>query len=367
MKKYVLLLFAFILLHSVLKAYSAQSAISYAYKYSMNNTNPLRRVTFYNVNGSPICDANTWYDYEKGSDGSGDDCANFVSQCLITGGLDSLMNYSGVVHPDGDNQYNSNIIGTVTTKSNATIIGVTDNALQDYLTNSFHAGYIYANADSSIEGGDVVVVPRVQDGVIVTLKDGTVEKHAIFLVSGNCNNGFEFDAHTTDRQNYGFHGSTGSYLYSFFHIYPTVPYVQHVTVVQGSTLIYDAHWDGGDGQAKTLTPATQAARNPGFVDTGIDTAITMTITFNESVKNVIVYFFDQNGNSLNCTAGTGNGYPSASFGNTAGLNANGTVWSGTLTTAQIATLQNPAVMHISASNFASACNQLDANPGTQAC
>jgi hypothetical protein len=359
-KKIFLIIFiTFSIINAVL-GYDAAEAVDYANYWSTNVQAPSNYKTAYNDTNNSNHDPDVWYDYEPGSDGTGDDCANFVSQCLITGGLNSLITYAQKYPPSGNQYIWPDANGNTQIITNATIIDVTNNKLQDFLTNEYHAAYIYAEADTSIMDGDVLVMPQ-----------GT-NMHAVFIASTDDDNLY-FDAHTNDRQSCTFPKDKGlnsvyaSYQFSFFHIYPTVPYVQHVTVVQGSTLIYDAHWDGGDGQAKTLTPATQAARNPGFVDTGIDTAITMTITFNESVKNVIVYFFDQNGNSLNCTAGTGNGYPSASFGNTAGLNANGTVWSGTLTTAQIATLQNPAVMHISASNFASACNQLDANPGTQAC
>jgi hypothetical protein len=217
MKKLILLAAALIFTQQTLEAFSIQQAINYAYVYSAENPDlHMPRSEFYNISDNTKHDPNTWYDYEKGSNGSGDDCANFVSQCLITGGLDSLMNYSGVVHPDGDNQYNSNIIGTVTTKSNATIIGVTDNALQDYLTNYYHAGYIYALADPSIVGGDVFVIPQGKGET----------RHAMFIVDVN-GTALSCDAHTTDRQNYVMHSDLSAYsyspcLYSFFHIYPTV-------------------------------------------------------------------------------------------------------------------------------------------------
>ena len=160
--------------------------------------------------GLGITAANTWY-----QEFAEDDCANFVSQCLIAGGLDSLMNYSGGTNPAGGNQYN-NTNGIVTTRNNATIIGVTDNALQDYLKNYYHAGYIYALADPSIVGGDVFVIPQGQGET----------RHAMFIVDVN-GTALSCDAHTTDRQNYVMHSDLSAYsyspcLYSFFHIYPTV-------------------------------------------------------------------------------------------------------------------------------------------------
>lgn len=196
--------------------YSAISAITYANNYSANDNDTANPTQKYNIYQHK--DGSVYYDSAK------NDCANFVSQCLIAGGITSIIQYADANRTYSMKQYPKNIY--------ATIADASHNALLDYLTNYMHAAYFYSEADSTIVGGDVLIMPQLNptDGTLI-VEDGAIKRHAVFIVNGgNGINKFYYDAHTNNRNNKSFsNDSTGrieSYLYEYFHIYPTVPYAK---------------------------------------------------------------------------------------------------------------------------------------------
>jgi hypothetical protein len=336
-----LLVMAFIALLNCFHAYGYDSTAAVSYANEWDNAQ-LAGPSGYNVD--TIHDNQQYYYFSYTND-----CANFVSQCLIAGGLTSLSdyalkndhNYAGLqfTEDDSDGEFK-----TITDVSYAPPIG----ALQDYLINYYHAGFVYGFANDSIVAGDVFILPR-----------ASTENHAM-LITGRVGQAIKYDSHTNDADNVVWNKqlkdySYSSYRYQFFHIYPTVPYVKSVTIKQGDTQIYNAFWNGDEGSDKTLSPAAPDDRNPGRVDRNANLNLTFTVVFNESVKNVNVWVNDQNNQAITCAGDTKDNAPDG-YGSNEGLGTNGLTWTGTLPLTQIKNLQNPAVLHITASNFATSSN-----------
>ncbi|MBN1824340.1 MAG: amidase domain-containing protein [Endomicrobiales bacterium] len=168
-------------------AYDRQAAVNYAGLWWNTDIDSNTKVDHINSSlATPTAGPYTFY-YKMGTDifhddgyntvstTSGVDCANFVSQCLIAGGLKTPMtndeNYKGlggtIVKADKLGEY-LNEYGSVTTIDK---------------TSAAKPRYNYSELPSEFEPGDVVIFNNI---------------HAVFATSGKKENMY-FAAHTNDR------------------------------------------------------------------------------------------------------------------------------------------------------------------------
>ena len=151
----------------------------------------------------------------------------------------------------------------------------------------------------------------------------------------------------------------------FFHMVPTVPFVEEVTVTQNHTEIYNANWET-EGNNRTSTPLTQSERNT-ISATGMSD-LEVTIRFNESVRDVVIAI---GGTTLTPSQGNdADTYPVFFWGEArnAGLDETGCIWTGYLNKNAITNgkLDGDKNIQITAVSFSDNNNNLDANPGTVA-
>ena len=139
-------------------AYDPQAAVNYAEKHWKN----------YNSTDQKSCD------YYQNYSGRGGDCANFVSQCLIAGGLD----LSG--HP-GANSYTCECIINCTN-------------LHDYLVN-----YLGVTWDMRFKGEEEPEWFIPGDPAIFGYSDAHPRTHAVFAVTGDATEPATCNAHTANR------------------------------------------------------------------------------------------------------------------------------------------------------------------------
>jgi spore germination protein YaaH len=157
--------------------------------------------------------ANQWYASRNGHfndfTGSGGDCANFVSQCLIAGGLSLWQGTNGAgygVYPDVDRP---------TTYSNGTIPYC--DYLHQHLTRYQPVDYTYV-----IEGVNASIPASVAVGDAVFFGEHGVDryKHAMLVVWVGAGD-VGLAAHTTDTYNASFWGVLGGTSFTsagFYHI-----------------------------------------------------------------------------------------------------------------------------------------------------
>ncbi|MBI4056572.1 MAG: right-handed parallel beta-helix repeat-containing protein [Elusimicrobia bacterium] len=293
-------------------------------------------------------------------DGVGDDCANFVSQALIAGGLDAeiksflstwsssdRVNYAGrqftpanpdtgPLNPPMPGIGSGGVFGTV---ANATLI-----KLKDFLNNSFHAEYTKGKIPDNLGMGDVVLVA-------CDACSGVGPLHHSMLVTEGLGVNAKVSYHSRDT----FHQPLGEFFSDypeslafshFFHLTRTVPFVKSRMILQGTNTIYQSQWGeavGGRRDFNLLANASAVSNQD----------LSITLDFNESMKWVGV-----------SATGPGGGAAVHVAGNFTDVTQ--TRWQGILTAAQVTqnNLIGTVTLSIEGFNFASSSYRLDSFPGT---
>jgi flagellar hook assembly protein FlgD len=340
----------------VLTAYNGTDAVSYANQWWGDNIKD-HKYDFYNTWSNSNKNMAIYYnnyaldatDSEKGGD-----CANFVSQCLIAGGLgDSLAAFLQIQehasfagkeftqeHKDNGHDPNERF-GIAGGGVNATDVNVGD--FQDFFISYYHALYIRGRVTSDIVPGDVLNFW------------GSGNSHSTIITQGTGDNAC-YSSHTGNRHNEAVTSNFNTARH-FFHMVPTVPFVQHVQITQDGVIIYDAQWQPDPRDPtnyRTLVPDRQDMRNP-FIANG-KSDLQIVVTFNESMYN------DPSNPSITIGSPTShtitNGIP----------NDIRTRWTFTLPSTLFSSgdLDGAQTLLIRGYGYADSCYWLDSNPGTVA-
>lgn len=325
------------------------------------------------------------------------DCAHFVSQCLIAGGLRNemrdysvaksrlangeytnpiLRDYGGLIfgntinphnpsngyikYPAGtiiaaysQNMANNEWAPIVNTRSRSGSIYANNLSLLSYLLHQYHAQYYYGQRPAGLTAGDIFY-PAEHHATIVNIRSNSTQ-----------NDDIVYTAHNTDvrdgplpsvtRFNEGYH---------FFHMVRSVPYVKRVTLMQNTKVVYNAEWeDVLNGTARRINPNTFTTA------TADDSAnINITIEFSQSIKSSQNPSLPENERVDGVTvriSGPNNYTLTFQHGS---LTANGLTWTGAISPKRMKddNLNGTYTFDIQATSYSDDCNQLDANPGTVA-
>ena len=306
------------------------------------------------------------YEFQTGDSG---DCANFVSQCLLAGGLRTEMHSffassSFYTNNAGHEFVNGNevICGDSTLNAEGLRCGGQLNTsstagtklpaipLKEFLLNVFHAQYFIGTPDPATL--NITQIPAVLNAGDVVLLEGAGDhsNHSLFVTVGSGASSL-VDAHTaptwhvpiTDRYlNEGIYARA-----NFFHMIRTVPYKKKATLQQGTKIIHQSQFD--DGQtSRTFTVTTT---NPA----GTNQDMSITLEFSESMSAVDAQ-----------ASGTGAaGAPVTIDG--AFTDATNTIWVGTMTASQLQAMGSGTItLSIGGQSFATTSNNLDGMPQTVA-
>lgn len=347
--KYFLLILPLLLLSytSLVNAYDPNSAVAYSDIWNADpDKSPYKKK--YNVWYEPqIKDPHHWY---NNYNSIGGDCANFVSQCLIVGGIKKDLNkylqansgiYDGPQFTPDNPDTGATADGGIANggESNNTIRLALE--LENYIRYIYHAQFFYGMATSVIKPGDIYFH----------------KNHAMIIATGSGESS-TYNARNSDRYHAQMWPSGFNSDKKLYHMVPTVPHVKKVEIFQGladqGPRIYTAEWAEypADPQ-RYLMPPNYNQRN--LLIANGTTDLTIRITFNESIAeepdnpNVVVRI----GSVI---------LENIEFNNIR------TICTGTLPKSAMAngSLDDIQLVSIDASNYASTSNQLDAYPATVA-
>ena len=306
--------------------------------------------------------------------GHNTDCAHFVTQCLIAGGLRQELHdyiltfpvdhdrndYAGFIFDSGTNTHNPNAgwygatinghkgvvhaYGTdiwnviVSTRPVGGSVYNGQLSLISFLLHKYHAQYFYHDRPAVLAPGDVFIGDR----------------HSMLIANSAINpSELVYVAHTSDTREGDIDQQItrrGAANCHFFHMAHSVPYVQSILVKQGSRAIYSANWVKDNATARHLEKSIGAIANN-------SDNISFHIEFDQSVLpiaegGVAVTLVGSNNQSITIPGGK--------------LNTSRTVWDGLLTKDTIISrgLNGLFTITIAGRNYANNCNQLDGDPKT---
>ncbi|MBI5210844.1 MAG: IPT/TIG domain-containing protein [Elusimicrobia bacterium] len=298
----------------------------------------------------------------------GGDCANYVSQCLVAGGLgtdlEQFIANSSYQALAGRRFSNGNEVicddpmllvkgikcGGVngTWASAGTDVPVVP--LKEFLIKSFHAQYFLGKKDDSgvIPTATIPAVLALGD---VVLLEGVRPDHSnhSLIVTADSGPQSKVDTHTLPAYHApltDYLARTGSYAKAhYFHMIRTVPFKKKATGRQGTRVIHQSQFEDTGSGTRSLSIL---ADNPASGDEDIG----FTLEFNESMDSVDAKAVGPSGAEVPLAG---------SF-----LDDTNTVWVGTLTATQIASasLEGSIALSVGGLNYSDSSNQLDGKPQT---
>ncbi|MFA6029224.1 MAG: LamG-like jellyroll fold domain-containing protein [Elusimicrobiota bacterium] len=294
-------------------------------------------------------------DYSLGFSGQGGDCANFVSQTLIWGGLESSLR----AHITSG-RINQNLAGNKFAGGNEVecadqamrdaglkcggVLGTWASAgsdqpeipLRDFLIQVFHAQYLRGNLS--------LIPPDLGPGDIV-LFSGLTQNHSSIVAAGTGANAL-LNFHSNPSYHRPITDLANQPVMHFFRMNRSPGHKKRTRIRQGARVIHESALDEVTADARSFNILTENAANG-------SEEIEFTLDFSQSVLSVDAKVVGGAGHTVTLTG--------------AFTDITNTRWIGTMSPTQLATLDDGQVtLSVGGQNFAESSSQVDGDPRTVA-
>ncbi|MBI5206586.1 MAG: amidase domain-containing protein [Candidatus Firestonebacteria bacterium] len=165
----------------------------------------------------------------------GGDCANYISQCLIAGGIRFVRGSPWSYDPN--NFWYENITGAL--KLDIKNSNIWAEGLRNSLNHTAHGATEYSSLNSSIKVGDIVFITDTEKDQDPPLPSDSDADHT-FIVTARNGDYYEVNSHTNDRNHLSMYFIKDDYTLIYLHI-PDSPVVKEVTLKLDGVEKYKAH------------------------------------------------------------------------------------------------------------------------------